>query len=445
MKAFSAPGKALLAGGYLVLDRQFTSYVVALSARMHAVVEGDEISEGTATTITIKSPQFAQGQWVYAVDDDLQVTETTGMTNPFAEHTVRAVLAFLKPSIHANITITIFSDPAYHSTQDTQVKSTKDHTFHYHSKPITQVAKTGLGSSAGLVTVLTTALLFFYTPDLSIGEQLTTIHNLAQLAHCQAQGKVGSGFDVAAATFGSITYNRFEPSLITNLKPLSGSTAEEYHREVVQLVQETDWDIHMVPVALPRGITLLMGDIKGGSNTPKLVNKVLRWRETDPTSKDVYNAINNANITTIRSLSNLNKLAESSPEDYQALLIRAATVDSAEMGSLHRDLEALVGANRLSRENFQYITEHSGAEIEPPEQTLLLDRCLREPGVIAAVVPGAGGYDAISVLIVEDSLNAFYRATRADGLFQNVSWMDLQEEAEGVKQVSAEDYRDLLE
>ena len=39
-------------------------------------------------------------------------------------------------------------------------------------------------------------------------------HNLAQFVHCVAQGKVGSGFDVSAAVFGSHVYTRFDPAVI---------------------------------------------------------------------------------------------------------------------------------------------------------------------------------------------------------------------------------------
>lgn len=59
--AFSAPGKALLAGGYLVLDPTYSAYVVALSARMHAVIQGNPTDQ--KTHILVNSPQFAQGSW----------------------------------------------------------------------------------------------------------------------------------------------------------------------------------------------------------------------------------------------------------------------------------------------------------------------------------------------------------------------------------------------
>ena len=51
--------------------------------------------------------------------------------------------------------------------------------------------------------------------DDSQGRRLA--HNLAQFVHCIAQGKVGSGFDVSAAVFGSHIYTRFDPSVIQDL------------------------------------------------------------------------------------------------------------------------------------------------------------------------------------------------------------------------------------
>lgn len=48
------------------------------------------------------------------------------------------------------------------------------------------------------------------------------VHNVAQYVHCLAQGKVGSGFDVSSATFGSQLYTRFAPEV---LQPLMGEQA----------------------------------------------------------------------------------------------------------------------------------------------------------------------------------------------------------------------------
>jgi phosphomevalonate kinase len=49
---------------------------------------------------------------------------------------------------------------------------------------------------------------------------LNILHNLAQLSHCAAQGKIGSGFDISAAVYGSQRYSRFSPLVITDLLKL---------------------------------------------------------------------------------------------------------------------------------------------------------------------------------------------------------------------------------
>lgn len=86
---------------------------------------------------------------------------------------------------------------------------------------LADVAKTGLGSSAALITSLVTALLVqsgLIAPDqLASASARHLAHNVAQFVHCLAQGKVGSGFDVSAAVFGSQLYTRFNPAVLQPL------------------------------------------------------------------------------------------------------------------------------------------------------------------------------------------------------------------------------------
>ena len=65
------------------------------------------------------------------------------------------------------------------------------------------------------------------TASASEGRKLA--HNLAQYVHCLAQGKVGSGFDVSAAVFGSQLYTRFDPAVIA---PLMNDDAVSLSRSV---------------------------------------------------------------------------------------------------------------------------------------------------------------------------------------------------------------------
>ncbi|KFZ17430.1 hypothetical protein V501_01719, partial [Pseudogymnoascus sp. VKM F-4519 (FW-2642)] len=64
--AVSAPGKVLLAGGYLVLDRAYTGLVFGLSARIHVIVKEAVTAEGAEPVIVVKSPQFVEAEWRYS-------------------------------------------------------------------------------------------------------------------------------------------------------------------------------------------------------------------------------------------------------------------------------------------------------------------------------------------------------------------------------------------
>ena len=90
-----------------------------------------------------------------------------------------------------------------------------------------EVAKTGLGSSAAMTTAVVAALLHYLgVVDLSPlskyegSADLDVVHIIAQTAHCIAQGKVGSGFDVSSAVYGSHRYVRFSPDVLSSAQVL---------------------------------------------------------------------------------------------------------------------------------------------------------------------------------------------------------------------------------
>jgi len=66
--AVSAPGKVLLAGGYLVLDRAYTGLVFGLDARIHVVIShASTPAAGDAPDIVVTSPQFKDTIWEYTL------------------------------------------------------------------------------------------------------------------------------------------------------------------------------------------------------------------------------------------------------------------------------------------------------------------------------------------------------------------------------------------
>ena len=64
--AVSAPGKVLLTGGYLVLDRQYTGLVFGLSARVHVHIQARPLND-CDTEVLVRSPQFRGAQWRYSL------------------------------------------------------------------------------------------------------------------------------------------------------------------------------------------------------------------------------------------------------------------------------------------------------------------------------------------------------------------------------------------
>jgi phosphomevalonate kinase len=416
-------------------------------------------------TITITSPQFGEGQWCYSIDHGRWVggiTEGNGRYNPFIEATISTVLSFVQPKNAFNFDITIYSDRGYHSqdgaTEKTSTSGAK--LFLYHEMPITHVAKTGMGSSAGLVVVVVAALLSYFYQD--VHRRPGLVHNLAQVAHCFAQKKIGSGFDVAAAVYGSITYTRFDPKVIDQLlkhEIFTQSNSEKLQLEYSALltsVVSSEWQFNHCQNSLPPHLKLLMGDISGGSNTPKLVSKVLEWKKSNPQqSSKLYSDLNRANEDFIRAIETISTLANTNPESYTTAfkLLSKYTCGQLET-QLETQLEVfdkatllhvkaicdLVASIKNIRHNLQLLTKYSGAEIEPLSQTELLDQCQQIKGCFGGVVPGAGGYDAIALLINDHNIDEFITTTKSDPKFKNVTWLQLHEESQGLVVENPDDY-----
>lgn len=92
----SAPGKVLLAGGYLVLDPAYSGVVVSTSSRFYTV-----ISQGKANRIVVRSPQFVNATWSYTWSIS-QITLPPSIVVSQLERYVTPAVAcvFLTPAYH---------------------------------------------------------------------------------------------------------------------------------------------------------------------------------------------------------------------------------------------------------------------------------------------------------------------------------------------------------
>ncbi|OAA47677.1 phosphomevalonate kinase [Metarhizium rileyi] len=385
--AVSAPGKVLLAGGYLVLDRKHTGLVFGLSARINVVAGEIHTSQGVQLNeVMVDSPQFIDAQWRYGYHlapegGGIKVTQlqvgSVICKNVFVETTLSYVLTYISgrlpdPRLDPARVI-ILADNDYYS-QSTP-NNGEPGRFARFTVPLSGANKTGLGSSAALVASLTAALLSHYLPlqlfDVTSEGGKRTLHNLAQAAHCAAQGKVGSGFDVAAAVYGSCLYRKFSPGLLTQL-PEAG--APGFAASLVSVVDGAAWDVEVRTEGLrvPRGVALRMCDVDCGSQTVGMVKKVLAWRDREPdASTRLWDELQARN------------------EDL-ATQLRDGNVAG---------IPAAVGR---VRELIREMGRLSDVPIEPAAQTELLDAVCAVEGVYGGVVPGAGGFDALALLMKDD-------------------------------------------
>ncbi|KAK7926642.1 phosphomevalonate kinase [Apiospora marii] len=437
--AVSAPGKVLLAGGYLVLDRDYSSLVFGLSARISVVAREISTSAGVQLQeIVVTSPQFQDSQWRYGYHltpdgGGLKVTQlhvgSSINPNPFVETTLTYALTYIasvSPSRHRSafsldpVHLTVLADNDYYSQPHTIPNTEKNPTrFSKFPTPLSKANKTGLGSSAALVTSLTASLLTHYLPaelfDIGSQEGKRILHNLAQAAHCAAQGKVGSGFDVAAAVYGSCRYRRFSPSILNSL-PQPGTSG--FAPAVVDLVtNQKTWDTEVAKdgVSVPPGLAIRMCDVDCGSQTVGMVKQVLAWKAAKPeVSKQLWDNLQAKN----EALGKV--LAEDRKDDIKP------AVDAI-------------------RELIRAMGTESGVPIEPETQTALLDALVTEvDGVYNGVVPGAGGFDALALLMRDDAETESRVKEFVKGWGKEhggmVRLLDVKGEMEGVRKEGLDQY-----
>lgn len=166
-----------------------------------------------------------------------------------------------------------------------------------------------------------------------------------------------------------------------------------------------------------------------------MVKKVLKWREENKEEADaIWNQLQTGN------------------EAVAAELTRLATDESANGNGEDKydKLKKIINENRAL---IRRMSLASKVPIEPPQQTTLLDACSNIPGVVGGVVPGAGGYDAVVLLLedrqeVIDELRKLLTGWKAEGATEDgvkigkVGILGVREDMIGVRQEDPSAYKE---
>ncbi len=336
----SAPGRIGLFGGYSILERGNTSYSITVDARVHAQIRPSKY-------LKIVLPQFnvdTLASW----DGHAVTLQKPDKKAVFAVEAIKAALELLKAKEVPvrNFELTTQTDEAFGLGDE----------------------KSGLGSSAAATVAMVSGILAFQGI-----EDLTLAHHAAQAAHGRAQGKIGSGYDVAASSFGSQEYQRYSPSFVEN-----------YPQTCLSV-----WDAFIRPLPLPDFFRLVFASFpKESASTVSMVKMTNAWKEKQPEKyKERIVEMNEANVNAIAYLEEIKDAQDS------------------------ENLQTFKGFFEKGREAARQLGEESGAPIEPPELAALLDQSHKN-GAFVCKSPGAGGKDALCALCLSEKdarrLSAFW-------------------------------------
>ena len=417
----SAPGKLLLAGGYLVLESPNVGVVIAVNKRFYTtakITRGDNLKD---LPITVRSPQFGQN-WKYSFnrqDCTLTPDASNSCSNDFCEKTLRVSLMYLAKAEKVNdvseIDLTIPADNEFYSLVPHLEERNLNRTLQQaltlpaflpaaKEKETGKIYKTGLGSSACLVTSVVGALCH----SLGISSN-GMIFNLAQISHCHAQGKVGSGFDVSAACNGSHVYQRFPKEVLKDLLAIldKEKASTDDIQSLLSSAVESTWEggvkapLRILQQGSNSLLQVTMADVSGGSESPSMARTVLAWKKQYEGQEKIphWDDLIKTNERIVDLLQQIVSLPPIRNEEKKSLTVCSTEAEWKDKNEL---LSNLREACRDSRRHLKAMGEAAGVPIEPDEQTALADATQALPGVIAALIPGAGGYDALACLHIND-------------------------------------------
>jgi phosphomevalonate kinase len=193
MFCISAPGKQMIAGEWAVLELGNPCLVAAINNRVRAKIEESREAEILIEDFNLK------------VLADLKKRRLIFKNKLNKEE--KNKLIFIKKAIETSLQYLEVEKPfkikTWSETFQIEVNGEKK--------------KVGFGSSAASVVATVGGLLKFDGKDIKKEETKDIIFKLSVISHYFAQGKLGSGFDIAASTYGGvILYKRFDDKWLTS-------------------------------------------------------------------------------------------------------------------------------------------------------------------------------------------------------------------------------------
>ncbi len=274
----SAPGKLMLSGEWSVLEKDVPCIVLAVQQRVYVTIK---ISEKTKIILKdfniITKAKIEQWKVTFEKDDERLL---------FSQFAIETALRYL---VEMNIAIKNFE-----LTSHAEISTVK-------SSITNQEMKVGFGSSAAAVIAIIGAVLKLHGVTSFSDTDKEIIFKLGIIAHYFAQGKLGSGFDVAASTFGgALVYKRFDAEWLQ----------QELEKKSFLDVINKKWPIlQHTNIRLPDNLEVMVGFTGTSASTRKLVQQIKIFKQEDPEYyQRIVNDIKNVTEDLIIALQNENEI-----------------------------------------------------------------------------------------------------------------------------------------
>lgn len=246
----SAPGNLFLAGEWAVLDSCNSGIVMALDKNIFAEIKSspDKNIYITLENFGINSlpAVFKQGKLYFKK----KITETEQKNILFTKKAIETIIEYLGKWRYFQIRLW---------SSETGAKKNS------------AIKKLGFGFSAALTVAIVSGLLKFHGVDMKSRKVKDRIFKLSALSHYFAQDKVGSGFDIAASTYGGMfIYKRFDGNWLQQEK--------ERNKTIWQIV-ENQWPGFFIKrLKIPKKFHLMVGWTKKSSSTSQMIKVFNKWK-----------------------------------------------------------------------------------------------------------------------------------------------------------------------
>ena len=399
-----SPGKTLLSGGYLILNKSKRGLVINTDTYISCesfIEYKDNQSKDNYFIYNITSEYLNEtfNYKIYINNDEnsnlkeLKIIETNNKNNKWIQNCIISSLFFYLSQFD-NISSKLLFNQNKQIEINIIIKS--DYRFYSYSKDNNSKSiKTGLGSSSALITSLTTNMILIYDyickneknkgiisiKDIEDKNIQAIILGSCLLSNNLSQNKVGSCFDIISCLFGSQIFIQSQKNIFINSPYYFNSENKKQIRDMIIYLKEN---------YIPK-ILFLSNDnhflknnfsfisIEMGSDTRIFVKKVLEYANNkkkellfDDELFTELNDINEQIINIFINNINNNELLKELCKKYRSVLRK--------------------------------ISKESNVDIEPEILTPLLDKLINNQKIIYSICPGAGGYDSI-VLMGNDKVN----------------------------------------